>query len=760
MAIDPKTISQDGYTLVQNPNGPTLGYSPDSGVSILEIDGLFFKDLDRDGELDAYEDWRLSPQERAKDLASKLSIEEIAGLMLYSAHQMIPPTGKGMGARFGGTFQGKPYDESGAKPYDLSDQQKEFLEKDHLRHILITQVESSRVAAQWNNRVQAFAEGIGHGIPANNSSDPRNGSEAAAEYEVGARGDISRWPQGIGMSATFDPQLNLKFAQIASKEYRALGISTALSPQIDLATEPRWMRFPGTFGDHTGLAVEMARTYCDGMQESQGDREIDGGWGYDSVNAMVKHWPGGGSGEGGRDAHYNYGKFAVYPGGQFAEHQKPFVEGAFHLQGKTGTASAVMPYYTISYGVDQKNGENVGNSYSKYLITDLLRGTYGFEGVVCTDWGITSDEGPNVETFSGKCWGTEGLSVAQRHYKAILAGVDQFGGNNDAAPILEAYQMGCREFGEETMRKRFEASARRLLLNIFRVGLFENPYLDPEESAKIVGCPQFMQAGFEAQLKSLTLVKNKNQALPLKKKTKVYIPNRHLEPMMTFFSTKSQPVDFAPVKREIVGRYFQVVDTPEEADVALVFMESPKSAGYDPQDAQAGGNGYLPITLQYRPYRADTARDTSLAGGDPLENFTNRSYRGKVNRAANESDLDNVLRMREVMGDKPVIVSMKLSNPTVMAEFEPFADAILVDYGVQSEAILEVLCGNWEPSGLLPLQIPRDMETVEEQLEDVELDMIPYVDSCGNCYDFAFGMDFHGVIQDQRVEKYRRKEEK
>ena len=750
-------IKKDGYVLVQNPGGATLGYSPESGVGILEEEGLAFKDLNRDGKLDVYEDWRQPPEARAKDLAAQLSIEEIAGLMLYSAHQAVPGYGKGPRARFAGTYGGRPYEESGAKPYDLTDQQIAFLKDDHLRHVLVTTVESSETAAKWNNRVQALTEGIGHGIPANNSSDPRHGSETAAEFAVGAKGDISRWPQGIGMSATFDPALNLKFAQIAAREYRALGIATALSPQIDLSTEPRWMRFPGTFGEHTLLSTEMARTYCDGLQESEGEREIQDGWGYDSVNAMVKHWPGGGSGEGGRDAHYNYGKFAVYPGGNFEEHQKPFTEGAFRLAGKTGCASAVMPYYTVSHDIDQTNGENVGNSYSKAIITDLLREKYGYQGVVCTDWGITADEGPEVATFSGKCWGVENLSVAERHLKILLAGVDQFGGNNDAGPILGAYRLGCERYGEAAMRERFEASARRLLLNIFRVGLFENPYLDPAESAKIVGCPEFMQAGFEAQLKSLTLLKNKGNVLPLGEKAKVYIPNRHIGPMLTFFSTKSEPREFSPVKPELVNRYFELVDTPEEADVALVFMESPLSNGYDPDDAKAGGNGYLPISLQYRPYTAKNAREQSLAGGDPLENFTNRSYRGKTGTAANEADLDNVLAMRKAMGNKPVIVSIRLNNPTVMAEFEPYADAILADYGVQGEAIFETLCGKNEPSGLLPMQIPQDMETVEAQQEDVGLDMEPYVDSCGNCYDFAFGCNFHGVIHDGRTEKYGRK---
>ena len=186
------------------------------------------------------------------------------------------------------------------------------------------------------------------GIPANNSSDPRHGTVADAEFNAGAGGAISMWPGSLGMAATFDPAVVKKFGQIAAIEYRALGIATALSPQVDISTDPRWNRISGTFGEDPKLAADMARAYIDGFQTSTGNKEIAGGWGYNSVNAMVKHWPGGGSGEGGRDAHYGFGKYAVYPGNNFKQHFTPFTEGAFKLKGRTGMASAVMPYYTIS----------------------------------------------------------------------------------------------------------------------------------------------------------------------------------------------------------------------------------------------------------------------------------------------------------------------------------------------------------------------------------------------------------------------------
>ncbi|HEY3390209.1 MAG TPA: glycoside hydrolase family 3 N-terminal domain-containing protein, partial [Prolixibacteraceae bacterium] len=357
----PKWTEKDNGTfkLISNEGGQTLGYSPTSGVKILTVDRLAFKDLNKNGKLDAYEDWRLPVDERAKDLAAKLSVEQIAGLMLYSGHQAIPSAA---GGRFGGTYNGKPFPESGAKSSDLSDQQKTFLTNDNLRHVLITSVESPAVSAQWNNNAQALVEGIGFGIPANNSSDPRHGSDSYAEFNAGAGGKISMWPGTLGIAATFDPLLMKQFGEIAATEYRALGIATALSPQIDLGTEPRWSRFDGTMGEDPNLTTDMARAYVDGFQTSKGSDEISGGWGFKSVNAMVKHWPGGGPEEGGRDGHFGYGEYAVYPGHNLKDHLKPFTEGAFKLEGATKMAAAVMPYYTISFNQDTVNKENVGNS--------------------------------------------------------------------------------------------------------------------------------------------------------------------------------------------------------------------------------------------------------------------------------------------------------------------------------------------------------------------------------------------------------------
>lgn len=742
---------KDGIKIVTNKEGQALGYSPSSGVTILTIDGSGFKDLNKDGVLNPYEDWRLSADKRASDLASRMSFYQIAGLMLYSGHQKIP----GGGIYQGDTYGGKQFNESGAKAFDLSDGQIDFLTNNNLRHVLLTSVKNPEVAAKWNNNAQALVEGIGFGIPINSSSDPRHEAASDEEYTLGAGGEISRWPGSIGLAASFDPELVRQFGEVASIEYRALGIATALSPQIDLATDPRWYRYKGTFGPDPQLSTEMARAYIDGFQTSSTDKVISNGWGFESVNAMAKHWPGGGSGEGGRDAHFGFGKFAVFPGDNIQAHMDIFNKGAFDLKGGTKTASAIMPYYTIS--VDQNpEGENVGNAFSKYIITDLLRNKYGFDGVICTDWGVTKDDA-GMAVFGQTPWGVEHLSVTERHYKILMAGCDQFGGNNDSGPVIEAYQMGVKEFGEDFMRARFEKSAKRLLRNIFRVGLFENPYLDISETKRIVGKPEFMAAGYEAQLKSIVMLKNINNTLPIEKSKTVYIPKRYVPESISFFGQKSPAKWEYPISPEIADKYFNVTEDPEAADVAIVMINSPDNGstqGYSEEEAKNGQNGFLPISLQYGEYTATEALDPSIAGDIRNNDVLNRTYKGKTVTANNSSDLKLIMDTKTAMKDKPVVIILRMSNPTVVNEFEKDIDALLINFEVQDQALLDILSGAREPSGLLPLQMPFDMLAVEKQLEDVPLDMKVHIDSKDNAYDFGFGLNWKGIISDNRTAKY------
>ena len=728
----------------KNHNGPTIGVHK---RGVIEKDGFFFRDLEGTGELLPYEDWRLDVASRAADLASRMSIREIAGLMMYSPHQMVPGISFGP---FRFTYGGKDFVESGALPWDLTDQQKKLLSEDGIRHVLLMKFSDVDSVVNWNNNMQSYAEALLHGIPIAFSSDPRHGAGASSmEFKTEAN-DVSKWPEGLGMAAAFDPVLCKKFAETVAKEYRALGITVALHPQIDLGTEPRWMRIEDTFGASPKLVTDFGKAYCDGLQTTEGSKT---GWGRDSVCAMAKHWPGGGPCESGRDAHYPFGKYAVYPGNALEMHLMPFIEGALKLDGPTGKAASIMPYYTVSWNVDKKDGENVGNSYSHYIINDLLREKYGYDGVVCTDWGITGDMDAEIDSFGSRCFGVEHLNEAERHLRIIENGVDQFGGNSNILPILEAYELGCEKHGEDFMRQRFEQSAKRLLRNMFQCGLFENPYLVLEESKKIVGCKEYRETGFRAQLQSVVMLKNK-RVLPIKERVRVYVPNRHINRKKNFFRMIDGEMDLPGANKAMIEQYYEWVDGPEEADVALVFVESPISDGYSTKDRERGGNGYVPLTLQYRPYTAKNARKESIAGGDPREDFLNRSYWGKTNITANESDLDIVINTKKQLGDKPVIVIVRMHQPMVMAEIEPYADAILVEFGVEQRVICELVSGKAEPQGLLPVQLPCDMDEVEAHFEDLSFDMRTYVDENGNNYDFGFGLNWSGVIEDDRKRKY------
>ncbi|MDB5241494.1 MAG: beta-glucosidase [Spirosoma sp.] len=307
------------------------------------------------------------------------------------------------------------------------------------------------------------------------------------------------------------------------------------------------------------------------------------------------------------------------------------------------------------------------------------------------------------------------------------------------------------------MRARMEQSAVRLLRNMFRVGLFENPYIQPENSQAVVGKADFMQAGYQAQLQSVVMLKNKAKTLPLAKGKTVFIPKRYTPAGRNFLGVPiPEKLDY-PVNLTIVKKYFNVTDNAADADYALVFIANPDSGGgYSSEDAKAGGSGYVPISLQYRDYTAQQTRDPSLAGGDPLEKFTNRTYNGKSTKTINSSDLTMALDTYTSMKGKPVIVAVQLNQPAIMGEFEKQADAILAHFSVQDQALMDLLTGASEPSGLLPMQLPADMKTVEAQAEDVLRDMTCYKDSDGNTYDFGFGLNWKGVIRDRRTSTYQK----
>lgn len=710
------------FVIIENEDGRTIGYSPKSGVTILECDGYAFKDLNRNCRLDKYEDWRLSAQERAEDLASQLPVENIAGLMVHSSYQLVPSQG---------TYGGKSFKDANVSVSALDDEQYRLIRDEKVRHLLVTEVRSAHAVAEWSNNLQALCESEAFGIPANNSTNPRTSPS----------GRTSVWGTTLSLAATFDSTLVARYGEVASEELRAMGIATLLAPQVEIATEPRWMRVHETFGESSRLSIDLTRAYINGFQSSHGKDVVEGAWGTKSVNAMAKHWPGSGTGEAGRDAHYAHGKYSVYPGNNFEEHLLPFTEGALKLGGATERSSSIMVAYNILLG-QAPNGERVGAGYSRFVMDSLLRKKYDYEGVICSDWRVPNSY-KAMDENKGKPWGVEHLSVTERHLLMIMAGIDQIGGISTKQYIEEAYNLGVERYGEEAMRKRYEESARRILVNMFRVGLFDNPYLDTEQSRATVNSKLFAEEGLMAQMRSVVMLKNSNGVLPLRPRTKVYIPSVHT--VLSYGLARA------------IEQQFEMVTNPEEADCALVVINSPKSGkGYSAEDVQSGGNGYLPISLQYGEYKAVSAREESLSGGDPMEDFTNRTYRNKSVTAKNAYAVEEVVEARKRMGNKPVVVCVTAKNPMVFSEIEPYADAILIGFGVQNEAIMGIAAGVIEPQGLLPLQMPKDMHTVERQKEDVPFDMECYKDADGNIYDFAYGLNWSGVIRDWRTGKYSR----
>lgn len=745
-----KTTEHEGYKVLSQRGGPALGYAD---MPILYIDGHAFKDHNRNGQLDTYEDWRKSPAERAEALVRLMPIEYLSGMMT-NGHTVNVPGYSSMSVK-GILYGGKPFQESGADPWAVCDRLIKAINDFDTRQILMAHSESPTTSARWNNEIQKLCEAAPFGIPSCNSSDPRNEIKATDEYNAGSGGICSQWPTPLGLAATFDREVVKDFANTVKKEYRAIGFGTALSPQADLATDPRWRRNPGTFGEDPQLVADLSKVYIDAFQTTDSKNlVIEDGWGYESLNCMVKHWPAGGAGEGGRDAHIAVGKYAVFPGGNLKMGMDAFKNGAFNLDGPTGCTAAVMPYYTVSWDQDP-SGENVGNSYNKFIIDSLLRKTYGFEGIVCTDWGIVPDYNMNPLTTRGKCYGVEDKTISERIFKILDAGVDQMGGEVFAEWIMEAYKIWCDTYGEASARERWETSAKRILTGFFRIGIFENPFVDPAEADRILNDKDLHAKGELAQRKSVVMLKNDHKVLPIADKAKVYVPLRNIPGIysMTGRQKKAPYVGYSVDTSEVAKR-FTIVATPQEADFALVAISEPEGGiGYSKKDVEEGGNGYMPISLQYSPYKATYAREHSIAGGDPAEKFIDRSYKDKTLCVENSSDLDLVRDTKKAMGEKPVIVLLSTTRPVVV-EFEPWADAILVAFGVRSSAYLDIVNGDFEPYGLLPMQFPADMKTVEEQYEDTPHDMIPYTDKCGNSYDFAFGMNWSGIINDSRTSKY------
>ncbi len=485
---------------------------------VREEGGFTYRDLNKNGKLDIYEDPRQPVEARVEDLLSQMTLEEKAG-MLFINGSVVSEDGSIDAA---GSFEDNPEKPSTAKG---------LMEEFYMTHFNLWSVPSSGAVSIWYNNIQRFAEETRLGIPLTIASDPRNHFSNCI-YDQQSK-DFSRWCGPLGLAAVGEPEFVKDYAKHVKAEYMAVGIRMALHPQIDLATEPRWPRISGTFGEDAHLSAKMVKAY---IEEFQGEE-----LGPDSVACMTKHWPGGGPQKDGLDAHFDFHQGQIYPGDNFEYHIIPF-KAAF----KAKTA-AIMPYYGVP--MDQTD-ENVGMSYNKMIITDLLREKYQYDGVVCTDWGLVTDkriEGTNLMN-PAKAWGVESLSIIERVQKIIDAGVDQFGGENCPKYVLELVKQG--QISEE----RIDQSVRRLLRMKFELGLFDNPFIDQSIAPAIFGSEEHITAGMTGQSRAMTLLKNEGGVLPLKKTSKIYVEN---------------------IEADAAAEYGEVVSTPEEADIAIIRLYTP-----------------------------------------------------------------------------------------------------------------------------------------------------------------------------------------
>lgn len=748
----------DGWMKVANQGGETLGYSPDSGVKLIQVDGFAFKDLNRNGKLDLYEDWRQENEARAVNLAGMMSAEEIAPMLTQGGWSSFGSSIEGSDLEYvqGGGRAGTT--RSAAMPGNTSS------------------------AAAWVNALQALCEETGgYGVPATISTDPTTISGIVGQN---------------ALAATFDADLVHEMAVRASQQYRSVGVTMLLGPQIDLASNTIWFRTSGTYSEDPALNRDLAAAYIDGMQSTFDENGNDLGWGDDSVVTIVKHFVATGASEGGRDDHSQLGKYMIFPGNNLEAHMIPFFDGAFNLSGKTKSASGLMPSYGILYDEYESYGEFVGNAFNEFTL-NLLRNN-GFDGFIVTDWGITGD---------GRSFGVDDMTVAERFAALFKVGNDQIGGTTDLTNAVEGAKLLLQDMGEEEGTAHLREAARRFFTIQMQVNLFDNPYIAKDKAVATAYTEDSYAFGRQTQEASIVMLKNVDNTIHAAEngeKPTVYIPYVYQKSGSkrlgyTFSCKPSLDLDLAaqyynvvtdtlgdPTGEDKDGKPIHVAEDIIRAsaediatcDYAVVSMRAPfVQSTFDEESGK-----WLPASLQYEQYTADSSSvkletvagdkvqqeiDTGDYGKVVQEVKENRSYYGNTAAVADSySDYETLQYVDGVVSDGcKVIVVMDTLIPLVWSEVEPMADAILLWFNgyegavfdpnwFQPEALMNIITGQVEPSALLPYQMPKDMAAAEAQLEDVPRDAECYVDSQGNAYDFGFGMNWSGVINDERVKTY------
>lgn len=585
---------------------------------ILEIDGLKFKDLNKNGVLDRYEDWRLSPQERAQDLLEQMELEEKIAQMIHLT--LYSPQDRWFKEQNVGFALAYSY---------LSD--------------------SVRFAAEEANRLQMLSESSKWGIPLVISMD----SIMGASWVKGA----TLFPDQIGLGATGDAELVYKLNDLQRQEMLAMGIRMSMSPIADLATEPRWGRFQECFSEDVDVATEMVVAAIKGLQAGT---ELN----PQSILVSVKHFPGSGPQEAGWD-----GNPIVFAEDSLAMHLKPF-QAAIEAG-----AGSIMPYgYSEVPFLGGDAAERTAHE-SRTVMTELLREELGYDGIIQTDWGM-------------------------RHLDAALAGADILGGAG-----LREIQRLAGGLDPELV----DGKVMRILEMKFKLGLFENPYVDPDYAVEFVGNTEHLQLAYEAAAKSFTLLKH---------------------------DFKGSPYEQGPI---FVGG--SLADDAEALNSGWKVMGDDATSILQAVAAKADGKV---ITLAEGDVLVDKLAAAGCAIvvlGEPAS--THQPPWGVDTLDIPEEDLE-LLRALDSAGI-PTISVVVLSRPYVLTELVELSDSVLVVYrpGVSrgAEAVANALAGELPITGTLPVQLPRSMEQVLAQREDLAKDIEDPL------FDYGYGIQVNSFIQ-------------
>jgi beta-glucosidase len=677
-------------------------------AAIIEVDGLRFRDLDCDGRLTPYEDWRLTPRERAEDLRDRLDLAQKAGLMIIGSHYMagsawvgddggfptgrpsfsaaprLDPTGTHLREEDGYSTRqpitGAPLD----RPKLYASSARGAIAERHQRRLIVRDNAPARELAVWANALQELAEQTAFGIPVVLASNPRNHVTAGATLGVGEGGGVfSEWPGELGLAAIGDERLVARFAQVARREWRAAGLHKMYGYMADVPSEPRWSRFNGTLGEDPQVVSRLIATLVRGFQGEA--------LGADSIALTVKHFPGGGVRTEGHDPHFPWGQDNDYPTpASLEKYQLP----PFRAAVEAGVSS-IMPYYSKPVNTsadelptdlhgDDAQFEEVAFAYNSAFLQGLLRDRLGFTGHVNSDSGV----------LEGMAYGVEQLTPAERVAKAVRAGTDVFSDVTDPSDVIAAVRTGALAESE------LDRSITLLLEEMFALGLFENPYVDPDAAAAVAADADTRAEAEAAQRRSVTLLRNASTAdrgaplLPLAPDRRVYVE----------VFAREEAAALTQSLRHALATHVTVVDDPSEADAAVVWVR--------------------PII--------------SLFGGDDI---ADRPL--SVTLADRGIDVE---RIRAIERAVPTALVVNFLNPWVISDVEPDAAAVVATYDVSPANLADVLAGADAPGGRLPLTVPRSPEAVAGSPRDVPGMFCgpdyPYVDAAGSVYTVGFGLSY------------------